>query len=366
LNQNPELRLVFWETTIACNLECVHCRRLEVAKELSKKDLTTQEAFRLIDELRRMGPITLVLSGGEPLFRPDIFAIARYAHGRGLRVALATNGTLIDEKKADEICYAGIARVAVSLDGADAETHDTFRRQSGSFEKAIEGLQRLWCRGMSLQINSTIARHNVHQKEKIYELALELDVDALHIFMLVPVGCGASLSDSMMLSAEEYEEVLGWLYEKSKNPKPHVRATCAPHYFRIMHQKAKEEGRRLEHEKTGLHALTKGCLAGTGIVFISHKGEVFPCGYLPLCCGNVREIPFREIWFYSVILNQLRNPEFLEGKCGICEYRNLCLGCRARAYSKDRNYLGPEPFCLYQPRKASQIRQTDAQKIESA
>lgn len=351
MDQNPGLRLVFWETTAACNLECSHCRRLEVSHELSKEDLTTEEGRHLIDTLSEMGPITLVLSGGEPLFRPDIFRLALYAHAKGLRVALASNGTLVTEEVAKEILYSGIQRVAISLDGADAETHDGFRRQEGSFEKAVNAFHILRRKRMSLQMNCTLARHNVHQKEEIYKLALELNVDALHIFMLVPVGCGASLSQQVMLSAEEYEVVLGWLYEKSKNPKPHVRATCAPHYFRIIYQKAKAEGRKLEHSKTGMSAMTRGCLAGTGIVFISHRGEVFPCGYLPLVCGTIREKSFKEIWNYSSILNQLREPEYLEGKCGFCEYRNICLGCRARAYFKDGNYLGSEPMCLYQPKR---------------
>lgn len=353
MNQTPELRLVFWETTAACNLECSHCRRLDVSRELSKEDLTTEEGIQLIDELAEMNPLTLVLSGGEPLFRPDIFKLALHAHEKGLRVALASNGTLIDEGVAEKIVSSEIQRVAISLDGADAETHDAFRCQEGSFNKSINAFRTLKRRGMSLQINCTLARHNIHQREEIYGLSVALDVDALHIFMLVPVGCGASLSNQVMLSAEEYEEVLGWLYEKSKNLKPHVRATCAPHYFRVIHQKAKAEGRKLESPKNGMSAMTKGCLAGTGIVFISHRGEVFPCGYLPLHCGNVRETPFKEIWHSSGILNQLRDPEYLEGKCGICEYRNICLGCRARAYFQNGNYMGPEPMCLYQPKRSS-------------
>ncbi|MBI4436680.1 MAG: radical SAM protein [Candidatus Omnitrophica bacterium] len=352
VDQHSELRLVFWETTAACNLECSHCRRLEISRELSKEDLTTEEGLYLIDELSRMGILTLVFSGGEPLIRPDLFKLALHAHAKGLRTALASNGTLIDEEMAREILYSGVQRVAISLDGADAKTHDGFRRQEGSFQKAVNAFHILRRKGMSLQMNCTLARHNIYQKEEIYDLALTLGIDALHIFMLVPVGCGASLSSQVILSAEEYEEVLGWLYEKSKRACPHVRATCAPHYFRVIHQRAKAEGRRLDLRKSGMSSMTKGCLAGTGVVFISHKGEIFPCGYLPLVCGNVREKPFREIWCTSAILNQLRVPEFLEGKCGICEYRNICLGCRARAYSQDGNYLGPEPLCLYQPKRA--------------
>jgi heme b synthase len=364
------LRLLFWESTAACNLECIHCRRLDVAKEMAKEDLTTQEAFRFIDDLATMGTPILVLSGGEPLYRPDIFEIARYAADtRRVKVALATNGTLVDERIAKKIVEAGVERVSISLDGADAEIHDEFRKLPGSFGRALHGFRLLKQLGMSLQINSTIANHNVHQLRDLYQLALQLGADALHIFMLVPVGCGVEIAEDQMLSAQKYEETLHLFYDLAQEAKIQTKATCAPHYFRVIRQRAKEGGagghpggmpnlkdpHLMGHSmpKGGhpsMAAMTKGCLAGTGVCFISHKGEVFPCGYLPVTSGNVRTKSFAEIWRTSEVFARLRNPDLLGGKCGACEYKKVCEGCRARAFYQTGDYMAEEPYCIYMPK----------------
>lgn len=300
-NMKNQLRLIFWETTAGCNLECVHCRRLDVRKELAEDDMTTEESMKFIDELSSsMRPI-LILSGGEPLYRPDIFEIAKYAVGKGLKVALATNGTLVDDGKARDILNAGVERVSISIDGADAVTHDNFRKIDGSFESAIRGFKNLKRLGMSVQINCTIANHNVDQFDDIYELALSLGADALHVFMLVPVGCGVEIAEDQMLEPVRYEEVLNKLYDRSKEPKMHVKATCAPHYFRIMRERARQEGITVSPKTHGMAAMTKGCLAGTAVCFVSHKGEVFPCGYLPVNVGNVRTENINDIWDNSAI-----------------------------------------------------------------
>ena len=358
-------RLIFWESTAGCNLRCIHCRRIDVADQLVPEDLTTAESKALIDQIIAFSSPIFVLSGGEPLMRPDIFAIAGYAASRGLRVALATNGTLIDELMADRIVDAGIRRVAVSLDGATATTHDTFRALAGSFAQALRGIQRLRARGMSVQINTTVARHNVDELPDVLELARSLGADALHIFLLVPVGCGVEIADEQMIAPQEYERVLQWLYERDREGLLELKATCAPHYFRIVRQRLAAEKRELppsharqqatshpgpDGHPSGLHAMTKGCLAGTGVCFISHKGEVFPCGYLPLRAGSVRDQPLQEIWEGSDVFQTLRDPERLEGKCGLCEFKRICAGCRARAYGMTGNYLGEEPFCVYEPR----------------
>lgn len=351
------LRLVFWETTAGCNLECIHCRRLEVAKEMMKDDLSTEEAFRLIDGIASAGRPILVLSGGEPLLRSDLFEIARYAKEKGLVVSLATNGTLIEAAMAREIKAAGVKRAAVSLDGAKAETHDTFRRQLGSFHRALEGIAFLRWVGVEVQINTTIARHNIDELHRIYALAVELGAVAFHVFMLVPVGCGLEIASSQMLPAERYEEALNELYELSKEGKLHVKATCAPHYYRIVRQRMKAEGKKLSFEKDGMAAMTKGCLAGTGVCFVSHKGEVFPCGYLPVVAGNVRKASFDFIWRHSPVFWTLRAPELLGGKCGACEYKRVCAGCRARAYAATGDYLAEEPYCIYEPGKVVKARE---------
>lgn len=350
---NPEnrLRLIFWETTAGCNLTCVHCRRLEVSRKMMENDLTTVECFDLVDQVARMKGVILVLSGGEPLIRPDIFDIARRAVTRGVTLAMASNGTMIDPRMAQRIVDSGIGRVSISLDGADSKTHDAFRQLEGSFERAIRGIRNLQDLGMSCQINVTVARHNVHQLKDIYRMALDLRVDALHLFMLVPVGCGVLIADDQMLDANKYEEVLNWFYDVTLEKKIQTKATCAPHYFRIMRQRAAKDGIPISPETHGMAAMTKGCLAGTGICFISHQGNVFPCGYLPVTAGSIKTKPLKEIWENSPVFLDLRDPQALRGKCGVCEYKQVCEGCRARAYFAQGNYLEEEPYCTYVPER---------------
>jgi heme b synthase len=329
---------------------------MEVADTLVPEDLTTSEAKELIDQIVAFASPILILSGGEPLFRPDIFEIADYATAQGLRVALATNATLVDAVTAQEIVAAGVQRVSISLDGATAATHDAFRAIPGAFDRALAGFRQLKALGMSMQINTTVARHDVDELPQILELALAMGADALHIFLLVPVGCGVEIADEQMITAREYEDVLNWFHERDQEGLLQLKATCAPHYFRIIRQRAKlspHHGRPTAMDSGGshrLHAMTKGCLAGTGVCFVSHKGQVFPCGYLPAEAGNIRRQPFREIWESAEVFEALRDSDLLEGKCGLCEFKRICGGCRARAYALTGSYLAEEPYCVYQPR----------------
>jgi radical SAM protein with 4Fe4S-binding SPASM domain len=371
----PPPRLIFWESTAGCNLACIHCRRVTVADQLLPQDLDTAEAFRLIDQIAAFARPIFVLSGGEPLFRPDIFSIARHASDAGLIVALATNGTLIDQQVAGKIRDSGVQRVSISFDGADAATHDMFRGP-GAFHRALAGMEQLQAAGVPYQINTTVARHNVHQMDETLALAKGMGAQALHLFLLVPVGCGVEIADDQQITPVEYEEVLHWMYDREIEGSIELKATCAPHYFRIVRQRQAEERRQgiFRHRpdshvrqeqagsngqhghptgRTGRHpmnAMTKGCLAGTGVCFISHRGEVFPCGYLPLEAGNIRQQPFQEIWEGSSLFADLRDPELLTGKCGLCEFKRVCGGCRARAYGMTMAYLDEEPFCTYEPR----------------
>lgn len=362
----PPLRLVFWETTKACNLECRHCRAVP-QKGLGPLDLTTREAFEMMDGLATFARPVFILSGGEPLFRPDIFELARHGKTLGFRMALATNGTLVDAEIAADIERAGISRVSVSLDGARPPTHDKFRGVAGAWNDAVRGIGHLRARGISVQINSTVARHNVTELPDLLKLTLDLGCDALHIFMLVPVGCGLQLAEHAMLPANEYERVLHWFYDRSKEVPIDLKATCAPHYFRVRAQRIVDERRQGNFSTTfvapgtrmhaapdpaggqPLSAMTRGCLAGTSVCFVSHQGEVFPCGYLPVSAGNIRYEAFRDIWAGADVFRQLRNPDGLEGKCGDCGYHGICAGCRARAYAATGNYMAEEPFCGYQP-----------------
>jgi len=403
-NQNKP-RLIFWELTKGCNLRCIHCRAS--ATELSSpSDLSTQAARDIIDEIAAVSTPILVLSGGEPLFRSDIFQLARYATDKGLRVALATNGTLVTKDIARMIVDSGVRRVAISLDGADARTHDTFRGIPGAFDAAIYGFRNLKNLDMSVQINTTIARHNAHQLPEVLELAKFLGADALHTFLLVPVGCGVDIAAEQMVPTEEYEEMLNWFYDRSLEGGIELKATCAPHYFRVVRQRRVADhrsataaaqtaqslveaaqdspnigpteiampgstgielkphgvGRPVGHPGThpsDMNAMTKGCLAGTAVCFISHQGDVYPCGYLPALAGDLKKQSFADIWDKSVVFNQLRDTNNLKGKCGCCEFRNICMGCRARAFAATGNYLDEEPFCIYQPR-AKALKEKDA------
>lgn len=374
----PPPRLIFWETTAGCNLACIHCRRITVADQLLPQDLTTAEAFDLIDQIAAFARPIFVLSGGEPLFRPDIFDIARHASDAGLIVALATNGTLIDAAVARKIKASGVQRVSVSFDGADAATHDIFRG-SGAFDKSLAGMHYLHEVGVPYQINTTVARHNIHQMDQTLALAKGLEAQALHLFLLVPVGCGVEIAPDQQISAFEYENVLNWMYDAEMAGGIELKATCAPHYFRIVRQRQAEERRngifrerpsshhRQQHAgghpgsghpgngngaqaaRQAMTAMTKGCLAGTGVCFVSHRGEVFPCGYLPVEAGNIRQQPFRSIWEGAQVFADLRDPDLLGGKCGLCEFKRICGGCRARAFGMTHEYLDEEPFCTYEP-----------------
>src|SRR5581483_509162 len=392
---NSKARLIFWEVTKGCNLRCIHCRAS--ATELSSpSDLSTKTALGIIDQIAQAGNPILVLSGGEPLYRSDIFQLARYATDKGLRVALATNGTLVTKDVARMIVDSGVKRVSISLDGADALTHDTFRGIPGAFDAAVYGLRNLKALGMSVQINMTIARHNARQLPKVLELAKSLGADALHTFLLVPVGCGVDIAAEQMVAPEEYEEMLNWFYDQSLEGGIELKATCAPHYFRVVRQRRVAERKEAQAGATravvtsgpmaigptemimpgstgislkpsgnghssghpgghpsDMHAMTKGCLAGTGVCFISHEGEIFPCGYLPVIAGDLRKQTFAEIWENSVVFGELRDSNNLKGKCGCCEFRNVCMGCRARAFAASGDYLSEEPFCIYQPRTNS-------------
>lgn len=353
-------RLVFWETTIGCNLTCQHCRRLEVMHELSQHDLSTHESFQLIDQIVKTGKPILVLSGGEPLYRKDIFEIARYAHLKGLPVAMATNGTLISRDVAKHIKDSGIRRVAISIDGADAKTHDEFRKLSGSYERAIQGIKYVQEVGVQTQVNFTISNHNIDQLPQIYELSLKLKVDAMHLFLLVPVGCGVEIAASGMPSKERIEKALCWYAKIAKENKLETKATCSPMYYRIVRQEKAlnkinvssnphENSKSSSSHSHAMNAMTKGCLAGTGVCFVSHKGEVFPCGYLPVEAGNVRKESFKNIWESSKLFQELRDTGLLNGKCGVCEFKNVCGGCRARAYYETGNLQDEEPYCVYEP-----------------
>lgn len=343
-----QLRLVFWETTSACNLRCAHCRASAVENR-SPDELSFEHARGLLSDIASFARPVIVLSGGEPLVREDIFDIARYGTELGLRVVLATNGTLLDSDVAARLAESGIQRVSISLDGADADTHDSFRGLPGAFDDAIRGIDFCKAAGLPVQINTTVAKHNLQQLPAILELAVSLGASALHLFLLVPTGCGKEIAGREMISPQEYEHVLNWLYDASRSAAVNLKATCAPHYFRVLRQRAKADGVTITPKTHGMEAMTRGCLAGSAVCFVSHRGDVYPCGYLPISAGNVLETPLSLIWCESDLFAALRNPLLLKGKCGRCEYVRVCAGCRARAYAETGDFLAQEPYCVYEP-----------------
>lgn len=338
--------MIAWELTRSCNLRCAHCRAA-AGEETYEDELSTEEALAFIGDLSSWSKPVLILTGGEPLMRDDVFLLARRATEEGLRVVMATNGTLITPQVVQEMKRSGVRRVSISLDGATSQSHDAFRGVEGAFDKAMEGIEYLKEGGVEVQINTTVTKRNVEELEALMKLALDVGAVAHHIFLLVPTGRGKDL-EGEEISPEGYERVLEWFYEKSKEVPLELKATCAPQYYRIILQK----GGKLRQEGRGqFHTFTRGCLGGISFCFLSHRGEVQPCGYLDVICGNIREKPFREIWEKSRVFLDLRDPDKYNGKCGVCEYRVVCGGCRARAYAATGDYLAEEPYCPWKPRR---------------
>ncbi len=345
---NSKLSLVAWEVTRSCNLACVHCRASSLRGPYAG-ELTTEEGKRLLEDIAALAKPVIILTGGEPLLREDIFELARYGDRLGLRMVLATNGTLVKPEIAEEMISAGIRRVSISIDGMDAARHDAFRKVPGAFAGALKGIEILKSAGMEFQINTTVTAGNLDQIQGILDLALRLGAAAHHIFLLVPTGRGKEMADQE-ISPADYEKTLHWFYDAGLKTPIQLKATCAPHYYRIDRQRRKERKPPLNGPAAGpLHAMTRGCLGGISFCFISHTGQVQPCGYLELDCGRIREKSFPEIWSDSSVFRNLRDLSLYQGKCGRCEFLRVCGGCRARAYEVTGDYLAEEPYCVYEP-----------------
>ena len=343
-----KVRMIAWEVTRSCNLNCVHCRAAANCGPYPG-ELSTEKCFQLIDEIAAMSSPVIILTGGEPLLRPDIFKIASYGTNKGLRMVMATNGTLVNTATANKMIQSGIKRVSISIDGKNAPSHDNFRQEKGAFDKAMAGIAAMKDAGMEFQINTTITTANLKQIKDILELTKKLGAAAHHIFLLVPTGRGRDLAEQA-ITAADYEDTLLWFHQESLDCSIQLKATCAPHYFRIMHQN-KIKGAEPNKKAGGhFHESTRGCLGGITFCFISHVGQVQPCGYLELDCGNVQKQSFADIWENSEVFRNLRDYSKYGGKCGKCEFIKVCGGCRARAYEATGDYLAEEPLCLHQPK----------------
>ncbi|MBM3154248.1 MAG: radical SAM protein [Chloroflexi bacterium] len=348
----PELRMVAWEITRGCNLLCAHCRASST-NTTYEDELSTEECLRLVDEIAGIGKPVLILTGGEPLLRPDLEQIGKYAVGRGLKVVIGTNGTLLTKEMTAKLKEIPVPRLAISIDFPTPELQDKFRGQPGAFQAAMSGITNTRQAGIEVQINSTITKMNAKYLDELVALAFKVGAVAFHPFMLVPTGRGKGLAEVEM-SPQEYEQTLNWVYDKQKElgDRMFFKPTDAAHYLRIVKQRTKED-RAQENKSHAGHSSknpqSRGCLAGISFCFISHRGRVQGCGYLDVEAGNVRERGFKEIWENANLFRELRDLSNIKGKCRICEYKRVCGGCRARAYEATGDYLQEEPYCIYEP-----------------
>jgi len=344
-------RLVAWETTRACDLACVHCRAVAQPRP-DPRQLSTEEAFRLVDDVAAFQqPAILILTGGDPLKREDIFEVAARASRAGLRVVMSPSGTQVTPGTVQRLIGAGVRRISVSLDGSTAELHDSFRQVPGAFAEATQSLAYAREGGLPFQINTTVTRHNRNDLTEMLRLAVQLGAVTWDVFMLVPTGRGTV---QMEITPEEYEETLHFVYAVSRTAPIQVKMTCAPHYKRVQVQERRRDrsaggGVDTTPRAHPAHGFSRGCMAGFGFCFVSHIGEVGGCGYLPLLAGSVRQDSLVQVYRESPLFKSIRDPNLLQGRCGTCEYRVLCGGCRARALGATGNYLEEEPFCTYQP-----------------
>lgn len=357
-HENPFI--VIWELTRACQLKCLHCRA-EAQHWRHPLELNLQEGRNLIDQIKDMDSPLLVFTGGDPLERPDVFDLIRYAAQQGVRVSMTPsatpNVTLDAMTQARE---AGLSRWAFSLDGPTAEIHDHFRGVSGSFDLTLQAIRHLHALGLPLQINTVISRYNVNVLEDMAALVRDLNCVLWSVFFLVPAGRG---QESDMISPLEHEKVMRWLARLGENAPFDIKTTAAQHYRRVVIQEKMratshygadfEYADALHHGFTGsidgLGRAPKGVNDGNGFMFISHTGDVYPSGLLPVKVGNVREEPLADIYRHAPLMQALRNPDGFKGKCGVCDYRHVCGGSRSRAYAVTGDPLESEPYCVYTP-----------------
>ncbi len=346
-SQNPFIAI--WEVTRACQLHCLHCRA-EAQRHRNPLELTTDEGKRLIDQIAEMEHPLLVFTGGDPLERDDLFEFMRYARTKDLEIAMTPSATpRVTREALKEAQDAGLARCAFSLDGSTAAIHDKFRGTSGSYDLTIHALETLRDIGMPIQLNTTVSRYNLEDLEHIADLAERYATVLWSVFFLVPTGRARSKD---MISPEEAESVMEWLYEQSQTRSFDVKTTAAPHYRRVVlghRAQAGIVGRDFTASSQGLRS-QKGVNDGNGFVFISHTGDVYPSGFLPVVAGNIRKDRLADVYRNSTVFQELRDPSLLKGKCGACEFRDVCGGSRARAYGVTGDYLESDPACAYVPR----------------
>jgi AdoMet-dependent heme synthase len=353
---NEKPFLVIWEVTQACDLACLHCRAC--AQPLgSPSELSTEEGERLIDQVAELAAPVFVLTGGDPLKRPDIYHLVEYGTQAGVRTSMTPSATpLLTRGAIVALQRCGLARLAVSLDGSTPGVHDSFRGVPGSYAITLDAVRWAGKLGLPVQINTTVTRRNLADFDSMAKLLESLDIVLWSVFFLVPTGRGKTAD---LLTAEEFEQVFEKLADLSARARFDVKTTEAQHYRRFLAQKRARErrqnlqpaspaGPRLSDD--GIGRAPRGINDGKGFAFISHQGEIYPSGFLPLSAGNIRQQPLADVYRNSPLFRALRDTSNLRGKCGVCEFREICGGSRARAYALTGDAFESDPCCIYQPR----------------
>lgn len=353
--------LVIWETTQACDLACRHCRA-EARPERDPGELTTAEAKRMIDDVRRFGPIVFVFSGGDCLKRPDIVELVEHAASLGMKVGVTPATTsLCTVEMMHRLKDAGLARLAISLDGSNAEIHDAFRQVEGSFGHGLRILEEAADAGLSTQVNTVVGPHNLHDFDDLCDLMERVGITLWEVFCLVPIG-RATIDD--VAGADAFEKIFHRLYDLSKTAPFDIKVTAAPHYNRLVLQRKTAEKREGLREESGdvltdgaHHSRRDGIGRGRnvndadGFLFVSHTGEIYPSGFMPVSAGNVRHDDLVDVYQSSTLFTSLRDRDGFKGKCGVCEFRKVCGGSRSRAWAVTGDPLESEPYCAWVPRR---------------
>ncbi len=343
--------LIAWEVTRTCNLNCLHCRA-GATKEKFEGELTLGEIKKTLKSIAAVAKPIIILTGGEPMLRTDLYEIAGEVRAHGMKPVLAPCGTLIDDESVRKMKDSGIERVSISIDGKDEKSHDEFRGMPGAFKNTIRGIEALKRGGMPFQINTTLTKRNINDLSQIFDFVIKTGAVAFHPFMLVPTGRGRDLKQDSV-SPQEYEKVLNWVYDRMQDSPIDFHITCAPHFNRVYREREKEKGKTVTPKTHGRIAVSKGCMGGKTFAFISYEGKIQICGFLDAECGDLRKAnyDFVKIWETSEVFLKLRDVNKLKDRCGVCEYRAFCAGCRARAYAIHDDILGQEPFCTYKPKR---------------
>ena len=336
--------VLIWEVTQACDLACEHCRA-EAQPTRHPEELTTEEGKRLLDRARAFGEAQLVvLSGGDPLARPDLLDLVAYGTEIGLQMTITPSGTAsLTPEVIRDLADAGLRRIALSLDGASAATHDRFRGEAGSFEQTTDAAAAARAAGIPLQINTTVTASTAEELPALRDRVAGLGATLWSVFFLVPIGRGRVLDP---VSPEQAERILAWLSEVSEAAEFGVKTTEAPHYRRVAIQERRDATEAPPEDGIGRRL---GITAGDGFAFVSHSGEVYPSGFLPESAGSVREADLVDLYRDSDLFTSLRDPDALDGKCGTCEFRHVCGGSRSRAYAHTGDPLASDPLCAYVP-----------------